>query len=199
MDYQDTKYVMIEAYPSLCIDEVDVLNDLFFGYGSSFHWENGQLTNGINKETITDYIKNAHENYKHFNIQQIEYEKERLKTAEPISISIIKRSIEYWQQSYDHMFEPNYTSRERVRELRRRRQFIEEGFDDCWFLLNDGKVGRRIREVRHYSHIMNVPNDVKDDWLDAAHKALDIAPDMKPTIEDCKWLALAKTKLPIRK
>jgi len=57
-------------------------------------------------------------------------------------------------------------------------------------------VGRkRIYPLCKYADIMNIPDDVKLDWLKAARKALDVSRNLKRTKEDIQWLVKARKRI----
>jgi hypothetical protein len=71
---------------------------------------------------------------------------------------------------------------ERQRELKNRRKWAKLGeelegpnFHNCYFFREDGTVGRTLYPLCKYSQILNIPQDIKPDWLDAAKRAVEIA------------------------
>ena len=86
----------------------------------------------------------------------------------------------------------------RQKEIEHRRFFIENMKDECgYYLLDDGRLGRQIYPICQYAKIVNIPENIKPDWLNAAHKAIQMAesPLFKLTEIDKKWLAKAKDNL----
>jgi len=55
MTYEETKRVMMASFPSLFVNEIDVLSQLFFVNGNGFDWEHGELVDsGAQKELLSD-------------------------------------------------------------------------------------------------------------------------------------------------
>lgn len=197
MNYKDTKKAMMNAYPSLFANEVDVLHDLFFLVGNGYAWKNGELTDG--SKSVAAAIKLAMNDNRNFIKQQIKYQLESLPFRTNDS-NLIKEfndnQLKHFTASLKETYNKNYAKNERRREVKRRIKAINEGFaDGCWFFNKDGSVGCVLYSLSQYAKILHVPQNVKPDWLRAAKKALLMTKTMRKTPEDVKWLNIARDHL----
>jgi len=53
----------------------------------------------------------------------------------------------------------------------------------------------KIYPLCEFAEIMNIPDDVKPDWLVAARKSLGVARDLKKTASDIRYLAKARKRI----
>lgn len=180
MNYADTLQHCYEAYPTLFPFEEDVLDHLFFVIGNGYSWINGELVDNDYEPAIT--IRRR--------------DKER-----------IKRQIDSFQSiREDEMNEQKSYIKERLKELRaelklgyKKFQSIEilrrhkeaEKENSSYFINADGLLGRKIYPLCDYSKIVNLPDDIKPDWLEAAKRAITFANDpskFRITESDKQWL-----------
>lgn len=168
MNYEDTKTGMLLAYPRLFIDEVDVLHQLFFVNGNGMEWKNGELTDG--KTSIQQYIDEA-------NMHRGDLDKTNPDYM-PMGATI----------------EELHSKEEKYR-LRMIEDYGEEC--DCWYLLSDGRIGRIMYPICQYAKILHVPKDVKQDWLKAANKAIELTRTdiFRLTESDKEWIQKADLRI----
>lgn len=179
MDYENTKRFMMRTYPGLFPYEEDVLDHLFFVIGNGYRWEGGELVDKLDpsQHSEEEAIASAKELMRKFHRDEIKY-------------SHSKKMRSYHKEMLREIDDPNYEEIERQRSLKRRERESEE----C-ALLPDGRRVAKIYPVCEYSKIVTVPNNVTPSWLNAAKKALEIAPLMEPTEETLQWLETAKKRL----
>lgn len=175
MDWDRYKAVSMARFPSLYVDEADLLNQTFFVIGNGLEWKNGQLTDGCDVYYTSKTIKQlAEDSYvEHCNFL---------------------RSIKAPRSIYPSR-DPEVT---RARELQKRKMYVVEGFaDDCYQLNAEGELIRHIYPMHHeYSRIMRIPDDVQTDWLLAAEQAIYLDPAYwTRTVKDSVLLMVAKIRI----
>ena len=196
MNYEDTKRAMMASYPRLFIDDTDIVNHLFFVIGNGYEWENGQLVSGDG--SVEEQIKFARDDYKRFLEERINWEKQFFE-REKDEFGLNYHSFNYYQEELKRMDDPNYIANEQARELVWRKEQIADGMaGDTWLLNDDGSVCRKIYPLCQYSHILSIPDDVADDWFEAAKKAFSMAKNpllFKLTDSDIEWLNKAELRI----
>lgn len=183
--YELTLKAALEAYPSLFLDEKDVIHQLFFVNGNGLSWEDGELTDGKPIETA---VERARASSRDFYQQSLEHARE----------ADIEFYADYWREKLEHLDEENFAEKEREREDARRRGYLADGEGtDCWFVLLDNSLGRVMYPLCQFAKILHVPDDVKPDWLAAAKKAIELAkgPMFKISERDATFLAQAEERL----
>jgi len=189
--YADTRDMLLMTYPTLYIDETDVLHSLFFLAGTGFKWEDGELVSWVPSfEEEAGIAKRS---------QRVHVE--RMIQCEEILEKIAPGTsmLGYWQDRLADILtgdQETYAAKERERERDNRYEVIDsDRGNDCWFLLNDGETIGRVMSPRinEWVNILRIPEDVKPDWLEAAQRALEWAqsPACRTTAEDQKWLRKA--------
>jgi len=172
--YKYTKNTMMMTHPGIFPFESDVLEHLFVINGNGFVWKNGQL--------IDLELKSRKQQLKEARIF-VRKRNEILKLA----------AIEY-QELYKHM-ESYSVKKERMKSIKYRMNCVNNG--TTFYLTKDGLLGRKIYPLCEYAKIVNIPNDVKPDWLKAAELMLKLARSQlfKCTEEDLKWLKKAEDNI----
>lgn len=171
MDYKNTKYAMMESYPTLFVNEADVLEHLFFINGCGYDWVNGELIDGY--QSAEEQIAESKERHRSRIIRDF---------YDTLRRSWYRGRLNDLKGELVRLASPNYAKNERQKE-RRRREIIHDS-------------PRSIYPICKYATILNVPDDVKPDWLAAAKKAIGIAYTkfrLRPS--DRVWLRAAKKRL----
>jgi hypothetical protein len=160
MKYADTLRVMLDCYPSLFVDEADVLHHLFFVNGNGYDWEGGELVARDDDGVAAD---EAIRRKRARTLRELRTALDRLGASETFYRTEIAR----------HEAGPEV---EREAERENRRHMIERGrAGDVYFHLPDGRIGRKLYPLWEKSDILLVPFDVKPDWLEAAERAVALA------------------------
>lgn len=151
--YKDTLEQLLNEYPSLFLDEEDVLEHLFFTCGNGMSWKRGEL---IDRDNISTGSQSS-----------TAIARERKENLE-WRISCAKRAAK-----------------------------LPEVIGNCWFLLEDGSVGKKLQRLTPYDAIFNIPANVKPDWKVAALKAIDMCHTKRwvLTPTDLEKLNKVKTRL----
>jgi len=168
------KAVSMAQYPSLFPEEADLLDHTFFTNGNGLEWYKGQLIDVLHPDepnkSVEEYAKQG---YKH-----------RQKRS----------TINGWTHSeYDS---PDQATA-RALELERRVHYVKKGFygDSCR-LSADGKLIRKIYPICQYSRIMSLPDDIQQDWLEAAWAVLSLDPALwTRTTSDEEYLDKASRRI----
>ena len=171
--YKETLEATMIAYPRLFLTEADYLCQAFFTIGNGLRWIDGELSDGRPLEVM---IEEARKNREYTNkIYSDTFESLREDGEEIPEIEV---------------YETGNVEIDQAKELKSREAFIEEGFDDGWYKNEDGTLGRPIYPISQFSKIMNLPDDIKPDWLEAAEKtvALCYTPVFKLTENDWKCI-----------
>lgn len=159
MRYRLLRKALMDAYPTLFVDEDDVLDHLFFVNGNGFKWVDGELTDG--DDTPEKVVQRSREN----NQQRYEAEVERNR-REGCDTSYMEQLL------YDDLHKTPACIRRREKKTRidqARRYGLEYG------VIRNGIVIRSLYPLCEYAKILHVPADVKPDWLAAARKAYEMA------------------------
>ena len=169
--YIATRNSMLQTYPRLFLDEADVLHHLFFVSGNGFSWKAGVLTDGL--------LCSA---------RSTEARRSRRLFVNSFFNSKFKSAV---LESIQHLDIETERSQERLRRLQLLKQETTE-----YFLHSNGCIGLVIHPLSEYAKILNVPTDVKSDWLAAARTALSVArAQFRRTVSDDKWLTRAEAYL----
>lgn len=161
--YTQTKKYLMDAYPSLFVDEADVLHHLFFVNGNGYEWVEGQLVDVCSPEQDLDATRAQ--------------DKRRLEWEAKMAAAKGSDTRFYEQQLALIAKSPAAQRRaERQYRIRRCTQRRPPGsrIRDCHYLDEGGKLRRYLYPLCEYADILHVPDDVKSDWLKAAEKALSL-------------------------
>lgn len=202
MTYEETKALMMEVYPSLFVDEADVLHHLFFVNGNGYSWEDGELTDGETPEATRAQAKRDREHQnKHFVKPVLSRFDDFLKSRDaldPETRATLEKLMADSDQRTKDLFQSDDPEVERAKEVQNRLRWIKsDSKQSSWFLLPDGRIGRELYPLCEYADILHVPEDVKPDWLMAAVKALSVARSdlFRRTAKDEEWLSKAETTI----
>jgi len=155
MDYLDTLDSSLRAYPSLFLDEADVLYHLFLIIGNGYRWENGQLTDGI--EDPEEVVRSARASFIRMCDTNIEEGRDKR---------------DFWAKQKALEDEP-LEVRQALSRVARERNARKNGEGPDCCVWRDGRVLRRLSLHPEYSKLATVPDDVQPDWLDAAFRAIE--------------------------
>jgi hypothetical protein len=157
MDYAATKLVMQRCFPSLFPTEDDVLHHLFFVNGCGYEWVGGQLVNPEDGKDPRKVIQ------KILRKRLTDCQKSLSGENSPMMIRVWKRRIEEIDEPWEA---------QAAREIERRRELAQSDNISYISLLPDGQICREVYPICKYAQILNVPDDVQPDWLDAARRAI---------------------------
>ncbi len=167
MNYETTKNLMMDAYPSLFPEEADALHHLFFVLGNGYDWVGGELTE--NYSDPTGVSPTPAEIIEECKIRRREFLKRTQK-----QFGDLGGASEYLEKEL-RIIETS-PAEQRQHELRRRKLDYR----------------RKMYPICEYSRILHLPEDIKEDWLEAATKALGLANGLfETTEEDREWLSKA--------
>jgi hypothetical protein len=198
--YVATRDAMICAYPSLFLDEADVLHQLFFTNGNGYDWFHGELIEGrvndgklVMRTSLEKSVQKARAQDRQYVVQQITWDLGALLTDD-------FESIDFWKallKAIDDGDDTTYVKLRHEQERKYRLSCIKNKKDSSRFLLPDGTIGSKLYPMCEYADILRVPDDVKPDWLAASKKALDwaLGPTCRTTAEDRRWLKKAAKRL----
>ena len=65
----------------------------------------------------------------------------------------------------------------------------------CWFICRDGSVGAYLYPLCEYARIVTFPDNIREDWLAALEKSLELFYKDRPTKKDKFYLAMVKTRV----
>lgn len=169
MDYTETRQQMMDQFPEIFPDEIAVLNHLFFVNGNGYDWSSGQLVDNCGEETDEQlaYLREKDQETR----KVLENLLDALDAADRVigtrTNSELRRHIksEIARKSGDPM-----KVREAVlKENERKAKAGLHGFS----IKPNGSVCRDLYPICGYASIMNLPDDIKPDWLGAAMLALE--------------------------
>ena len=147
--YKETLEWSYKLYPRQNVDELDVLNQLFFVLGNGYRWVDGEL--------VDKYSGSFEKQYEKVKAQRALHN-EGIK-----KLDIILHDDLF--ESEDYKLEQNKQRAERTE-----------------YRLRDGRDPNgpsNIYPIYDLSEIMNLPDDIKPDWLEAAKKAIQYANEGK--------------------
>jgi hypothetical protein len=199
VNYLETKKLMMKAYPTLFLDEADVLHHLFAVGGNGYDWIDGELSSGRTPEEVLEEARQCEEDSRRHREEIIQsWKKLDAELHEVLKGSGVKppKTLRVFNRPEKV---PTTPAEIRKAEQARRLWYAKEMPGDCYFLRKDGSVGRRLHPMCQYADILHVPEDVKPDWLAAACKAVMVLrTEFKCTKEDLKWLKKAEALLSTR-
>lgn len=199
MTYEETKALAMEVYPSLFVDEADVLHHLFFINGNGYRWTNGELTDDDTPDVTRARAKEGRER---FNkevltgmLTRFDDFLEGLETDDPEARETVQKIQARAKERQEALIQSDDPEVERAKEIKNRLRWIETNpSKSSWFLLPDGRIGRELYPLCQYADILHTPDDVKPDWLIAAVKALTVVRSdlFRRTPSDEEWLNKAE-------
>lgn len=155
----------MDAYPSLFVDEADVLDHLFFTIGNGYEWVEGQLVD-VCEERDDQYVERTQK-------KRIERAHKRLADAlndhgEDCSL------VPYYREELALAKKSPAAQRtaERRQRLQRAKNPIGNKRTQVYILDKDGKLKRYVYPICEYAYIVSIPDDVQPDWFKAAQTAL---------------------------
>lgn len=150
MTIKDTIKSMIIMFPGLCPTKLSVYNHLFLTNGNGFRWKNGELIS-----------KNSEKNC------SIEDGLEALFNGQ-LQYDFLKDYLNITTDSEDII---NYFKRRNKEKLELAKVIInyEKITNEKLYLTNK----EELYPLSKYSKILNIPDDIKDDWKDAIKEFLD--------------------------
>jgi hypothetical protein len=160
--YQRTLNYSLEAYPSLHINEEEVLHFLFFVNGNGNHWINGELV-----------------------------EKSYYAMRKTVKKRRIEHIKEYGTSDISIIQEKEIENRKKHKEINDKINVL------LGKPIDENKDNRRkLYPICRYANIVNIPRNIKPDWLKAARKAIIVAETQYVTTDEDKvWIEKAKLLL----
>jgi|MudIll2142460700_1097286.scaffolds.fasta_scaffold00003_30 hypothetical protein len=191
--YALTKRDMMDAYPSLFVDEADVLDHLFFTIGNGYEWVEGQLVD-VCEERDELYIERT---------QKKRIERAHKKLAEALN-DFGEESILIQHYRDELALAKKSPAAQRAAERRHRVQSAKNpiGHKRSQVHVFDkaGQLKRYVYPLCEYSHVVSIPDDVQSDWFKAAQRALKLLGGPlihRPgeTQRNKKWLKVAQRRI----
>lgn len=158
MRYKTVLKMCMDAYPSLFYTETDVLHHLFFVNGNGREWRDGQLVDRVmNIRSARKYIRDRLEYY----IQRVKENMSKTYWGE--------RNLEHFKKELDVL--QNGTPQEQREFYYQEHIKILKTIEE-FTLHADGQLIKGLYPLCEHAMIVNIPYDVKPDWLEAAIRAL---------------------------
>lgn len=158
------------SYPSLYVDETDVLEHLFFVNGNGYMWKDGRLVPSYDT-TLAGRLEQSYNQRLDSRESRRQSRLEFNQLCEEMGVAAQRTELDDEDATSD---DPEI---QRAYWNRRRRPSSE----------------RVLYPLCRYTKIVNLPLDIRPDWLVAAKKALEVvAPNLLRTKEDDKYLDYAK-------
>lgn len=201
MKYAKVKELSFKHYPRLYLHEDDLLHHLFFVNGNGYHWFNGELAY-LTYDSDDD-------NAPPREVTEAELIEQVQRDRETNYKNSLKSEAE-WKKIYKEVFgkdrdytnpDPYYEDAEQEIDYRISSMKWAKPETQCWFLVEGA-------ERNHFGHvmypiydrgamIMNLPDDIKPDWLDAAERAIQWAesPYCRMTEKDRAYVEQAKIRI----
>lgn len=190
--YKATLKASMKAYPRLFLNELDFMGHAFFVLGNGLRWENGQLTEG---RSLKEMITEAERNREHTKKQKLA-EKERLLK---IQDTMDPEEFEFLMHDCSHEYDAGTIEENRKKEIEFREEIISEYEDDeggCWYKTSDGTIGQKIYPISQFCKIMNLPDDIKPDWLAAVEKAIALCYTERYKLTENDWKCIKEVVEP---
>jgi hypothetical protein len=166
MRYRTLCKTLMDAYPTLFINEDDVLRHLFFVIGNGYEWVDGELVDvRMGHATPEEMIRTARS-------QREPWREDYQKALADCDKSGLDGS--YYREQLANLDAPAAFMRKKER-AHRIKQVHEGRGKDCWFIRKDGSLGSYLYPLSEYARILHVPAEVKPDWLKAARAAYHMA------------------------
>ena len=150
MTVKDTLKSMLIMYPLIFPNKLSLYDHLFLTNGNGYKWENGELISGDNKENCS-----------------IEDGLEELLNDE-LQYDFLSDFLEETSDVEDII---NYIKRRNKKNLELAKVIInhEKIMNEKLYITNEVEL----YPLCKYAKILNIPDDIKDDWKDAIKEFLD--------------------------
>jgi vacuolar-type H+-ATPase subunit I/STV1 len=184
--YKETLEWSYKMYPTLYINELDVLNNLFFTIGTGKEWVDGELCDQLYpsfEEQYKDVLEQRKINYKNNIVHKESLDKSVLDVLNKLSSDnpVFQKVLDNFKKtSWEENDESNVPEAQR-KEREKRISYatkISEGIKQgsSYYLDDNNELIQTIYPIHEeYSAIMNLPDNIKPDWLEAAKKAIQYA------------------------
>jgi hypothetical protein len=197
--YKYTLKMCYKCYPTLYINELDVLDQLFFTIGNGYEWRNGQICHsGVSLKQEYIFVKNRRcdENVRY----QKQFDESKQRFLDFLAKANLEPSIEYLES----VFEPETDDwqLEQQKEYEKRMKYAKDPVkwrNDCYFLDANGNLLCKVYPISEkHSFIMNIPDNVKPDWLEAAKKTIQYCDEGKFLLTESDKAFIDKARLRIK-
>jgi hypothetical protein len=188
-----------KCYPTLYINELDVLNQLFFTIGNGYEWKNGQICHsGVSLKQEYIFVKN-HRNHENVRRKRI-FDESKQRFLDFCKAILKEPSLEY----LGSVFEPETDDWrfEQQKEYGKRMKYAKDPVkwrNNCYFLdANRNLLCKAYPISEKHSFIMNIPDNVKPDWLEAAKRTIQYCDEGKFLLTDYDEAFIDKARLRIK-
>jgi hypothetical protein len=179
--YKETLEWSYKLYPTLHATELDVLNQLFFVIGNGTEWENGELCDkfysSFEEQEIDVLRQREHDRKRYAELdkacEEFNSTLNELLKNDPAQQKLIKRFQHIIVDESNIEQAQKLEIEKRIEQARKLSDGIKSGF--CWYLNDNNELIQTMYPVSEYSRIMNLPDDIKPDWLAAAKLAIQYA------------------------
>lgn len=176
---ENTILYLLWACPILFKTKADVLEHLFFVLGNGYEWVEGELI--CRFEACLDQTPRGI-----YNAVRKRYKKRRREDV--VHIRKIKKAFEPLIEELEQI--PNLGIDLSPLKCREPEPLPKKPTKEAQTSL---KIERKqIYPISRSTHIVNIPDNVKPEWLALAKEALIVAQQLKRTEQDDKWLEKAK-------
>lgn len=189
--YEETKQYLLDAYPSLFVDETDVLHHLFFVNGNGYEWYGGQLIDVCDPNEDLD-VRRIQEQ-RRFRVQA----KQASEEGRGYMAKYFEEQIALLDKSPAEQREVE--RQDRIKRCTRRRP-PGSRIRESYRLDEHGNLQHYLYPLCEYADILHTPDDVQPDWFEAAQRALTLVGG--PLIhhqddehENQKWLRCAVQRI----
>lgn len=158
MKFEDHLRACLLSFPSIYPTALRVYDHLFIVNGNGYEWIDGELVSD------SDYCFNVEDAVvKNINFTLVE-NNAFLKRMMSVSDNILEKTVE---RMIEESIKPLFHVEERMKDFTIPEWFNERGrhTDDNRFMFYD---------LSKYSKLYTIPDNIKDDWLKAAKKMVDI-------------------------
>lgn len=190
--YAETKQYLLDAYPSLFVDETDVLHHLFFVNGNGYEWHDGQLIDVCDPNEDLDTVRVRDQRY--FRLEA----KKAAEGGRGHMIAYFEEQIALLDKSPAEQREVE--QQRRIKDCTRRRRPPGCRILEAYRLDVHGNLQHYLYPLCKYADILHIPDDVCSDWFEAAERALALVGG--PLIhqesdrqENEKWLRRAERRI----
>lgn len=201
--YKETLEWSYKMYPTLNINELDVLNNLFFTIGTGKEWVDGELCDQLYpsfEEQYKEVLEQRKINYKNNIAHKESLDKSvldvlnKLSSENPVFQEVLSK---FQKTSWEENDESNVPEAQR-KEREKRISYASNKSKQlsCSYHLDaNNELIQAIYPIsEEYSAIMNLPDNIKPDWLEAAKKAIQYANEGKWILTEADKACILKAQ-----
>lgn len=166
MNLELTIQSMFDEYPALFIERADCLNQLFVVLGSGYRWKNGELVSSDD-----DYSKKDIQRFKEHLVDGKAFQHNKMSLrAQHLYYENLRKQNPYYKDPLEGVY-----SKKEIKRMHQ--EYINKLPDDVYYEEPNRRyrwyccsiwpsVGERIDWCEKYIPLLNIPEDVKPDWLE---------------------------------